>query len=576
MVDAANINLAWTMLAAEECHRLGVRHAVICPGSRSAPLAVALARHEGMSVHVAHDERGAAFLALGIGKATGVPAILVMTSGTAVANALPAMVEARMTRTPILVFAADRPPELRACGANQAIEQAHLLDGAARWSFDLPCPSTELPAEFVLSTIDEAFARATGSAGTQGGAVHLNWQFREPLAPDTKPWDIGWLWSIARWTRDAARAPWRMTMPPLPQPVEVDEALLVVGRTDARATHSLKNWRGTLLADITSSLACAGTAGADLVLRAAFDGTGNEALRRALQAKSLAVVGDALLSKRLNAWIASQECGVTLFGGGDPRVDPAHRACGCYAGPVEFAALSALKPHAGWKRALACATKAAHRAIASERTLCEPTAIADATACCAEHAQGTIFYGSSMPIRDAEFFALHAPKGARGRVSNWTCAANRGASGIDGLIASATGHAVATAEPVLAFVGDVSTLHDLNSLQLAAQVTTPLVIVVLNNDGGAIFRYLPVAKHDDVFERCFTTPHGLSFTPIAKAFGLAVESPRTRAALSKAVARALRRGGTTVIEVRTLATTSEGVRSRAAAAASTALAREFS
>jgi 2-succinyl-5-enolpyruvyl-6-hydroxy-3-cyclohexene-1-carboxylate synthase len=118
MRDAPNINMAWTMLAAEECWRLGVRHVVVCPGSRSAPLAVAFARHPKLRVHIAHDERGGAFMALGIAKSSGVPAVVVMTSGTAVANALPAMVEARMTRTPMLVFAADRPPELRDCGAN--------------------------------------------------------------------------------------------------------------------------------------------------------------------------------------------------------------------------------------------------------------------------------------------------------------------------------------------------------------------------------------------------------------------------------------------------------------------------
>ena len=134
MRDAPNLNLAWTSLAAEECRRLGVRHAVVSPGSRSAPLAVAFGRHGGIEVHVAHDERGGAFMALGIAKSSGVPAVVVMTSGTAVANALPAMVEARMTRTPMLVFAADRPPELRDCGANQAIPQAQLLAGAARWA----------------------------------------------------------------------------------------------------------------------------------------------------------------------------------------------------------------------------------------------------------------------------------------------------------------------------------------------------------------------------------------------------------------------------------------------------------
>ncbi len=578
MRDAPNINLAWTMLAAEECFRLGIRHAVICPGSRSAPLAVAFARHGGIKVHVAHDERGAAFLALGIAKATGMPAVLAMTSGTAVANALPAMVEARMTRTPMLVFAADRPPELRDCGANQAIPQAQLLAGAARWTFDMPCPTTDIAAEFVLSTVDEAFARACGSAGAQGGAVHVNWQFREPLAPDAKPWDIGWLWSIARWTRDSSPAstpsstpsstPWRTTMAPLTSTVDIDGAVVIAGRADAVTARSLGKWRGTLLADITSGLAHDGTAGADLVLRAAFDGEGNTTLRDALRPDALAIVGDAVVSKRLNAWIAQQQCGVTVFGAGDPRVDPAHRADAVYAGPVEFAAARSLKPHAGWKRALSCATRAATKATAAERALCEPSAIADATEACAALAHGTIFYGSSMPIRDADFLAIHAPNG-------WETAANRGASGIDGLIASAAGHALATRKPVVAFVGDVSALHDLNSLQLASQVETPLVIVVLNNDGGGIFRYLPIARHADVFEQCFATPHGRAFAPIAKAFGLASESPTTRAAMSKCVAKALKRGGATLVEVQCTRDASEAARARIAKAAVDSLAREF-
>ncbi|MEY5061173.1 MAG: hypothetical protein RIS45_1094 [Planctomycetota bacterium] len=564
MRDAPNINMAWTMLAAQECWRLGVRHVVVSPGSRSAPLAVAFARHPELRVHVAHDERGGAFMALGIAKSSGVPAIAVMTSGTAVANALPAMVEARMTRTPLLVFAADRPPELRDCGANQAIPQAQLLAGAARWSVDMPCPTTDIAAEFVLSTVDEAYARACGSAGSQGGAVHVNWQFREPLAPDAREWDIGWLWSIARWT--SGRTPWRATLDPVAATVEIDDALVVAGHLSAATEASLHGWKGTLLADITSSLARPGTAGADLVLRAAE--AGNHALRDALRPAALAIAGDALVSKRLNAWIAAQTCGITLFGAGDPRVDAAHRADAVYAGSVSFAASRKLKPHAGWKRALACATRAAAKALVSERTLCEPAALADACAACAAHAHGTVFHGSSMPIRDADFLAISQPNG-------WHSSANRGASGIDGLIASAAGHAHASGEPVVAFIGDVSALHDLNSLQLASMVETPLVIVVLNNDGGGIFRYLPIARHGDVFEACFTTPHGLSFAPIARSFGLAVESPTTRAAMTKAVVKALKRGGATVIEVTCTRESSEACRARVGQAAVDALAQEF-
>ena len=564
MRDAPNINMAWTMLAAEECWRLGVRHVVVCPGSRSAPLAVAFARHPKLRVHVAHDERGGAFMALGIAKSSGAPSVLVMTSGTAVANALPAMVEARMTRTPLLVFAADRPPELRDCGANQAIPQAQLLAGAARWVVDMPCPSTDVAAEFVLSTVDEAHARACGNAGAQGGAVHVNWQFREPLAPEVRAWDIGWLWSIARWTKSSA--PWRTALEPLPSTVDIEDAVIVAGRMPAATGASLHGWKGTLLADIASSLAGAGTAGADLVLRAAEGG--NRTLRDALCPNALAIAGDAVVSKRLHAWISAQSCGMTVFGAGDPRVDPAHRADAVYAGPVRFKAARRLKPHAGWTRAIACATRASSRALAAERALCEPTAIADATAACAGVDHGTVFYGSSMPIRDADFLAISPP-------GDWHASANRGASGIDGLVASAVGHAHASGEPVVAFVGDVSALHDLNSLQLATMVETPLVLIVLNNDGGGIFRYLPIARHDDVFEACFTTPHGLSFAPIAKSFGLAVDSPKTRAAMAKSVVKALRRGGTTVIEVACTREASEACRARVAKAAVEALAREF-
>ena len=258
-----------------------------------------------------------------------------------------------------------------------------------------------------------------------------------------------------------------------------------------------------------------------------------------------------------------------MVGAGDPRVDSFHRANASIAATdVTWVSNRNLRAHRGWKRALHCATHATQQAFAQEKTLCEPVAIHDATTTAAAlDGSGTMFYGSSMPIRDGDFLAIAPPSG-------WASASNRGASGIDGLIASATGHGLATARPVLAFIGDVSALHDINSLLLAAQCTTPLVLVVLNNDGGGIFRYLPIAKYPE-FERCFATPHGLQISGIARALGVRCETPTTRSAMCKSVHAALRRSGVTVIEVVCTREQSEAARARIAAAAVAALAREF-
>jgi 2-succinyl-5-enolpyruvyl-6-hydroxy-3-cyclohexene-1-carboxylate synthase len=359
---------------------------------------------------------------------------------------------------------------------------------------------------------------------------------------------------------------------PAAEGVALDDALVIAGRAPDAARASLARWRGTVLADAASGLARAGTVGADLVLRAAVEGAGghapNAALLGALAPRGIAVVGDAVVSKRLNAWIARQECPVTVFGAGDPRVDPAHRASAVHAGPVEFRASRATRPHAGWTRALKCARTAAIRSLAAERALSEPVALLRALDAAAGLRRGTVFLGSSMPIRDVDFLALSAPAG-------WDVGANRGASGIDGLVATAAGHAAATGAPVLAVVGDVSALHDLNSLHLAAEVRTPMVVVVLNNDGGGIFRMLPIARHADVFERCFTTPHGLRLAPVARALGIAADAPRTPAAFVAAVRAGLRGKGLAVVEAVVDPRASEACRARVHAAAAAALAREF-
>ncbi|MCX5665346.1 MAG: 2-succinyl-5-enolpyruvyl-6-hydroxy-3-cyclohexene-1-carboxylic-acid synthase [Planctomycetota bacterium] len=180
--DAPNINALWTQLAFAEWSRLGLSLAVVCPGSRSAPLAYAISRNPRIESIIAHDERSAGFVALGAARATGRAAVVVTTSGTAVANLLPAVVEASKTGTPMLLVTADRPPELHDCGANQSIHQSHIFGAFARWSIDVPCADEAIAPHWILSTADEAWRRAH-SPSQSAGPVHLNWMFREPLAP---------------------------------------------------------------------------------------------------------------------------------------------------------------------------------------------------------------------------------------------------------------------------------------------------------------------------------------------------------------------------------------------------------
>jgi 2-succinyl-5-enolpyruvyl-6-hydroxy-3-cyclohexene-1-carboxylate synthase len=392
--------------------------------------------------------------------------------------------------------------------------------------------------------------------------VHLNWQFREPLAPEERAWDRAWLGSVARWTR--GRAPWRTTLAVEPEPLAVDDGIVVAGLGADRWLPAA--WRGTVLADSASGHAGTGRIGADLVLRTAADCA---PLAEAIAPACITTAGGGIASKRLGEWVARQSCPVVTVGAGDPRQDPHHRAALAVSGGVRMVAGRGLRAHPAWTRALRLAAGATAQALAADDRLTEPTAIATAmSAAGAAARRGTVFLGSSMPVRDADFMAIASPKG-------WTSAANRGASGIDGLLSTATGHAAASGAPTIAVVGDVSALHDLNALQLASTVDVPLVILVLNNDGGGIFRYLPIAKHGDVFERLFATPHGRSFAPVARAFGLAAEAPRTRAALGTAMRRALRRRRATLIEVACTREASERARSQAIAAADAALRRAF-
>lgn len=561
-LNAHNINILWAELLVEELLRNGVACFCVAPGSRSAPLALAVAHRAAGRAVVHYDERGAAFFALGHARATRQPAAVITTSGTAVANIWPAMVEAALDDIPLLILTADRPPELRATGANQTIEQPGLFGRYVRWQFDLPCPDEKIPLAMVLTTADQAVHRAQHP---QAGPVHLNCMFREPLGLQLKTFPRRALLApLAGWLKNGQ--PFTRYTAPLATLATADAAelanlckqarrgLIVLGRQpagqpDTALRKLLARLAWPVLADLQSGLRSAGLAGvithADLLLLA-------PAVQKSWRPDMVLHIGGGLVSRRMAEFIhqAAPEHYV-LVHPGPMRLDPAHGVSRrVVADPGSFCAalLKHLPRRSGktwltpWQRADAVVADLLDQHLLHTEKTSEP--------CVARllslllPTNHTLFMGNSMPIRDMNMFAASA--GTLRRV-----AANRGASGIDGLVATAAGFAAGSGGPVTAVIGDLALLHDLNSLALLSSGRPPVVLIVINNDGGGIFSFLPVARSRAPFERFFGTPHGLTFSAAARQFRLDHAAPTTLLEVEQAYRAACASGRSTLLEVRT-------------------------
>ena len=553
-------NRLWARLIVEELVRCGVDSFCVAPGSRSTPLVAALAENERARKLVHYDERGTAFAALGYARATGRPAAWITTSGTAVANGLPAVVEAATDGVPMILLTADRPPELRQTGANQTIDQPDIFGDFVRWRFDLPAPSLKIDPAMVLTTLDQAAYRAVRAPQ---GPVHLNLMFREPFLPDAEDGEesflpASWLEGGRPYTRYAATRP------------AVDEAeiedlgnalrsagrgLVVAGRLASRehgeAVLRLAEVLGwPLLPDVSSQVRL----GADSEnLVAHYDALlADEAFAGAHAPEAVLHVGGRSLSKRLEGFLSSSRPDPYVVVRENPfRLDPHHRVThSVEAEVVGFcAALARVVGHplpendpwtAGWREASEEAARRLDGLLSGGAEPSEPlVARLVSRNIPAEHG---LVVASSMPIRDVDTYA--ATDGAPVPV-----AANRGASGIDGTVATAAGFGRGLGRPVTLFIGDLALLHDLNSLALLRDLRA--VVVVLNNDGGGIFSFLPVAGHGEFFEPYFGTPQGVDFGPAAAMFGLDYELPRTTSEFLDAYRTACSRNGSTLIEVKT-------------------------
>lgn len=561
----------------------GVAHVVISPGSRSTPLAVSAERCPALRTWIELDERAAGFFALGVGRATGLPAALVCTSGTAAANYLPAVVEAHHARVPLLVLSADRPSELRDFGAGQTIEQAGLYGRYPRWSVEVPIPEAgEGPRRHAAILAARAVERAIGRPA---GAVHLNWPLREPLAPPIRE-------SRAR---EVARAGEREThrevererteddaRPLIPavrftraQPVattgDVEElvalalgcerGLIAAGPIDAepRLASAIALFAARagwpVLADPASQLRCGAWSaqapvldGGDLLARAAgfADAHAPETLLR---------IGDPPVSKAQRLWLerSAPEAVWWLDEGGqwgEPARQVTRVVVGGAVSLLEQAAArlpEALARTRRFGQAFVAANARARAALAGEIAAAKSVSglvLASAVAAAAP-AGGQLFASNSMPIR-----LLDLALACRSAPLRIFC--NRGASGIDGVTSTALGVAAATARPTLLLTGDLAFLHDLTGLLLARRESIPLVIAVVDDGGGGIFSFLPIAEQGEAvaFDRLFRTPHGVDLARAAALFELDYERVDAPPALPKALAAALARPRVSVVHVR--------------------------
>lgn len=532
-MDATNRNTALASAFVEELARCGVRHAVLSPGSRSTPLAVALWRQPAIDVQVIVDERSAGFFALGAAQATGRPAAVLCTSGTAAANLHPAVAEADESAVPLLVLTADRPPELRGIGAGQTIDQLKLYGHSARWFCEVGThEADDAGLLHYRSVACRAYAAARGEP--RGGPVHLNLAWRDPLAPVPVDGDVTATSELAlqgRGDRPLTAVPHATGAP---EPALLDElaeriaavprGLILAGRqTDPRLREPLTRLAEAsgypLLAEPTSQLRF-GPHGKELLI-CSYD-----AIARP-QADSLApelVVrfGEMPTSKALRLWIAGLNgCRQLVVDPGFGWNEPSNRAelvVRAEAAQVADGLAERLNRGRGdWAESWSAAERAAREAIAAELAKEDgPSEPGLQLALAPALRDGELVYtASSMPIRDQEAFL---PAGD----ADVLFLANRGANGIDGLVSSGVGAAHASGRPTVIVTGDLGLLHDIGGLAALRDVSTPVRIVVVDNGGGGIFHFLPQeeAMSEEEFEALLGTPRGLDLARTAELFGL--------------------------------------------------------
>jgi 2-succinyl-5-enolpyruvyl-6-hydroxy-3-cyclohexene-1-carboxylate synthase len=502
----------------------GVRKFCLAPGSRSTPLAYAIAQDDRADSLVHFDERGVAFHAFGYAKGSKAPVAIVVTSGSAVANLFPAIMEASHEGVPLIILTADRPPELRDCGANQTTDQVKIFASHVRWQCDLPCPDPALPDTYIGSTIAQAVYRATH---TPKGPVHLNCMFREPFATEDPIVIKGSTYyepshstlsthTIEQWAKKLSQA---------------DRGVIIVGSlTTPRPLKPIialaEHLHWPILPDILSGLRSEGghyneVPYFDALLKTVTD----------LRPDCILHFGDRLTSKTLNQWIAQSRPKIYALVADHPfRHDPSHNLTHrLQCDPTLFAEqlLQVVPRRASWLDSW----KIFSETIENHLDRIIPPHSEPGLFRFLHHylpAHWAIFLANGMPIRDADQFFF--PRFFRGPIFG-----KRGLSGIDGNIATAIGIAEGTQRPTLAILGDLAALHDLNSLAQIRKSKHPVIFCIINNRGSGMFHFLPIAEEKVIFEEFFAASHSLNFEDAAKMFHLPYHDIKDLSLLSRAL-----------------------------------------
>ncbi len=553
-IDFRNLNTLWASILVETLAHLGLTTAVICPGSRSAPLTVAFAQHDQIEAIPILDERSAAFFALGLARRSHLPVVLVCSSGTAGANFYPAVIEARESRVPLLVLTADRPPELRDCNAGQAIDQQKLFGGYVNAFAELALPDLAL-LTYLRQKMMQAWQQTLYPLP---GVVHLNLPWREPLAPIGQPaiellestFPLDFFAHVSPLTESV----WRRD-PISGRRDEIDgstggilhlahRVLLIAGPAQpansegyCRAIAALSaTWGMPVLAEGLSPVRNYASLNPGLI------STYDAILRNPAWAEKLAPevvirVGEMPTSKVLRQWLEVTQPRQWVIDASDRSLDPLHgktihlpidldtfiamTAPGDGI-PAERDAMKSASLQRGAYRQWWLAAETKTRGAIDQTLAGEPSLIESKAAwLLSQHLPtGTpLFIASSMPVRDVEWFWRPGDR----QIQPYF---NRGANGIDGTLSTALGMAHRQSSSVL-LTGDLSLLHDTNGLLNRDRFVGHLTIVLINNNGGGIFGMLPIAQFDPPFEDYFATPQHINFAHLCQTYSVPHERIQT-------------------------------------------------